>query len=284
MMLKSMMAAAFCFALAAANAQEGQKIASKVEKVTMFLNGAQVTRTAMVNISPGTSQLVFVGISPGLDPQSIQVHSAGAFTILSVKHELDFINEQAKVQEVENIKVAQKAIRDKIILQNSLTSIYQAEETMIAKNQVVSAENTGLDVIKLKQALDFQTERLTDLKQKEITVGNTVDELNRELAKYDRQIAEIGKGRTSATSNVIVTVSSKATLQADFRLSYVVHDAAWYPTYDIRAKDVNSPVTISYKANVSQNSGENWKDIKLTLSTGNPAVSGNKPELSTDYL
>ncbi len=284
-MLKNLiMAAALFCTIATAKADEGQKVPSKVQKVTVFLNGAQVTRTAMVNITAGTSQLVFGGISPGLDAQSIQVHANGAFTILSVKHELDFINEQAKQQEVEEIRAAEKKIRDKITLQNSLSSIYQAEENMMAKNQSVTTESTGLDVAKLKLALDFQTERLTELKQKEINVANQVEALNIELNKYERQIAEIGRGRTTATSNIIVTVSSKTALQSQFTLTYLVHDASWYPTYDIRAKDVSSPVNISYKANVSQNSGEDWKNVKLTLSTGNPSVSGNKPDLNPDFL
>ncbi|BAU53144.1 hypothetical protein MgSA37_01311 [Mucilaginibacter gotjawali] len=268
----------------AANAEDGQKVVSKVQKVTVFLNGAQVTRTAMVNVSAGTSHLIFGEISPGIDVQSIQVHAGGAFTILSVKHELDFLNEQAKQQHVEELRAAQKAIRDKISLQNSLILIYQAEENMIAKNQVVSGDNTGLDVAKLKQALDFQTERLTTLKEKQQAVNNSIEALNLELQKYDKQIAEIGKGTTTATSNITVTVSSKTALQSEFTLTYVVHDASWYPTYDIRAKDVNSPVSISYKANVSQHCGEDWKNIKLTLSTGNPTVSGNKPDLTPYYL
>src|SRR6185312_1048837 len=46
----------------------------------------------------------------------------------------------------------------------------------------------------------------------------------------------------------------------------------------------NSPIQISYKANVSQNCGEEWKNIRLTLSTGNPAVSGSKPELNPYFL
>jgi len=284
MFKKLLMAVLLVITGIAANAEDGQKVASKVQKVTVFLNGAQVTRTAMVNVSAGTSQLIFGEISPGIDVQSIQVHAGGQFTILSVKHELDFLNEQAKQQHVEELRAAQKAIRDKISLQNSLIAIYQAEENMIAKNQVVSGESTGLDVAKLKQALDFQTDRLTSLKEKEQAVNNSIEASNIELQKYDRQIAEIAKGSTTATSNIIVTVSSKAALQSEFTLTYVVHDASWYPTYDIRATDVNNPVTISYKANVSQHCGEDWKNIKLTLSTGNPTVSGNKPDLTPYYL
>ena len=81
-----------------------------------------------------------------------------------------------------------------------------------------------------------------------------------------------------------MTISSKTALQADFTLKYLVHNASWYPTYDIRAKDVNSPLSIAYKANVSQQCGEDWKNIKLTLSTGNPSVSGTKPVLNPYYL
>lgn len=277
------MAASILFIAIAAKADD-QKIISKVQKVIVFLNGAQVTRTAMVNVNAGTSTLVFENISPGIDVQSIQVHANGEFTILSVKHELDFLNEQVKQKRVEDLRAQQKSIKDKIDLQNSLSSVYQEEENMLVKNQVISGQNTGLDIIKLKQALDFQTERLTALKKKQQDNNAQISALTTELLKYNQQIADINKGGTTATSNILVTVSSKASLQTEFKLSYVVHNASWFPTYDIRAKNVNSPISISYKANVSQQSGEDWKNIKLTLSTGNPSVSGSKPELNPYYL
>jgi hypothetical protein len=283
MFKKLLMAASILFIAIAAKADD-QKIISKVQKVIVFLNGAQVTRTAMVNVNAGTSTLVFENISPGIDVQSIQVHANGEFTILSVKHELDFLNEQTKQKRVEDLRVQQKSIKDKINLQNSLSSVYQEEENMLVKNQVISGQNTGLDIIKLKQALDFQTERLTALKKKQQDNNLQILALTTELQKYNQQIADINKGATKETSNILVTVSSKTSLQTEFTLSYVVHNASWFPTYDIRAKNVNSPISISYKANVSQQSGEDWKNIKLTLSTGNPTVSGSKPELNPYYL
>lgn len=284
MLRKILMVVCFIATALAVKANDDQKITSKVQKVIVFLNGAQVTRTAMVNVNAGTSELVFGGISPGIDVQSIQVNANGDFTILSVKHEMNYLDEQVKQKQVEDLIALQKTLRDKIVLQSGLLSIYQEEENMLTKNQVITGENASLDVVKLKQALDFQTQRLTEIKEKEQAVNNQVAALNTEIRKYAKQIAEITKGASTATSNILVTVSSKTALQSTFTLSYVVHNASWYPTYDIRAKDVNSPVNISYKANVSQQSGEDWKNIKLTLSTGNPTVSGNKPELSPYYL
>ncbi len=280
---KLLLAIAILF-IAVASKADDQKIESKVQKVVVFLNGAQVTRTAMVNVNAGTSTLIFGNISPGIDVQSIQVHANGEFTILSVKHEMNYLNEQAKLKHVDELKAQQKAIRDKINLESSYLSIYEEEANMLKKNQVITGENTSLDIVKLKQALDFQTEQLTGIRKKEQAVNDEVASLDSVLQRYNKQIADITKGSSTATSNILVTISSKTTLQSEFTLNYVVHNASWFPTYDIRAKNVNSPISISYKANVSQQSGEDWKNIKLTLSTGNPTVSGSRPELSPYFL
>jgi Domain of unknown function (DUF4139)/N-terminal domain of unknown function (DUF4140) len=281
---KLLMVACLVIMAVVTKADGDQKIASKVQKVIVFLNGAQVTRTAMINVNTGTSELVFGGISPEIDVQSIQVHANGDFTILSVKHEMNYLDGQAKQKQVEDLKAQQKALTYQINLQNSLLSVYQEEESMLVKNQIVTGENASLDVIKLKQALDIQTARLIELKNKQHGISDGIAVLNTDLRKYDKQIADILKGSSTVTSNIRVTISSRLATQSEFILNYVVHNASWYPTYDIRAKDVNSPVNISYKANVSQQSGEDWKNVKLTLSTGNPTVSGNKPELSPYYL
>ena len=284
MFKKLLVAIGLIFIAIAANAQETPKIDTKIQKVVVFLNSAQITRTAMVNVVAGTSTLTFSNLSPGIDVQSIQVHANGEFTILSVKHELSFLNQQVKQKSIEDLQAQQKSIQDKIAVQNSLLDVEKEEEAMLLKNQVISGANTNLDVVKLQQALDFQTARLTEIKKKQQLVNTQIAALNIELQKYNRQIADVNKGNSTTTSNILVTVSSKAALQSEFTLNYVVNNASWFPTYDIRAKNVNSPISITYKANVSQQSGEDWKNIKLTLSTGNPTVSGSKPSLNPYFL
>lgn len=267
-----------------AKADEGQKINSKVQKVVVFLTGGQVTRTASASIKPGASTLIFGDISPDIDVQSLQVHGSGEFTILSVKQELNFLNAQTKQKRIDDLRDQQKQLSEKIELKNGLLAVYRQEEEMMLKNQVVTGRNNNLDLVKLRQALDFQTAELTDLKKKTQAEIQQINLLNIEITKYNRQIAELSKGESNITSNILVNVSSATAVQAQFTISYVVRKAGWYPTYDIRAKDVNSPISISYKANVSQHCGEEWKDIKLILSTGNPTVSGSKPVINPYFL
>lgn len=285
-MFKKLSTAIFLFIAITSKADEGQKIASKVQKVTVFLRGAQVSRTALVNINAGTSDLVFEGISPGIDVNSIQVHANGEFTVLSVKSEISYSEslKNAKAKQIEDLRALQRTVRDKTDVLANMISIYQTEEAVLAKNQFVRPENQNLDVAKLKLALDFQTERLTSLKQKERLVNNQITGLNDEFQKYEDQINTINQQEDVSSANIIVTVASKIALQSAFTLSYVVGNASWYPSYDIRAKNVNSPVTIVYKANVSQKSGEDWRNVKLSLSTGNPSVNNVKQELNPYFV
>jgi hypothetical protein len=87
-----------------------------------------------------------------------------------------------------------------------------------------------------------------------------------------------GKSRNN-TSDISVKVSAKAPVNATLRISYLVKNATWYPSYDLRANDVNKPIDLVYRANISQQSGEEWKNVKLVLSSGDPSRGGNKPEL-----
>jgi uncharacterized protein (TIGR02231 family) len=284
MLKRLLMVTLTVFVVAAAQAEDSQKVNSKIQKVIVFLQGGQVTRTASTTIKPGTSTLVFDNISPDMDAQSIQVTGNGDFTILSVKQQQNFLDDQTKQKNVEELQNRQQNIREKITQLQDMMLVYQEEEKLLLKNQLISGPNNNIDLAKLKLALDFQTARLTELKKNQQSVIRQVNALNVELSKYNNQIADAGRAEGKGTSSIVVTVAAANSTPAQFTLSYVIGNANWSPAYDIRAKNVNSPITIVYKANVTQQSGEDWKDVKLTLSTGNPYVSANKPDLSPYYL
>ena len=259
-------------------------IDTKIEKATVFLNGAQINRSGKTVVSPGNSEIIFKGISPYINKQSIQVKAEGNFTVLSVVHKINYLEEQTKQNELLKVEEQKENLQDKINLQKDMMSIYVNEETLLSKNQAIVAQNTGLKTIDLKEAADFHRMRLTELKFKETEINKTVKKYYEEMAKLNKQQQELTKQATTATSEVVVTVQSKETTNANFTLSYFVDKAGWYPTYDLRVTDISHPITMAYKANVYQSSGEDWKDIKLTLSTANPKQNGEKPNLHAWYL
>jgi hypothetical protein len=283
--ITTLLATLICIVTTRAVAQPFQKsIDTKIDKAIVFLNGAQINRSGKTTVSSGTSEIVFKGISPYINKQSIQVKAEGNFTVLSVVHKLNFLQEQTKQAELQKVEDQKEMLQDKIDLQKDMIAIYENEENLLSKNQAIVSQNNGLKTADLREAADFHRQRLMEIKLKETEINKAVKKLNEDMIKLSKQQDELSKQASTATSEVVVTVQSKEITNANFTLSYFVDKAGWYPTYDIRVTDISHPITMAYKANVYQSSGEDWKDVKLTLSTANPKQNGEKPNLQTWYL
>lgn len=271
----------FCLYL---SAQSKKNIDSKIEKVTVFLEGAQVQRSAKTNLAAGKYELVFTNISPSIDKQSIQIKADDNVTVLSVIHQQNFLKEQQKQEEIKDIEIQKEAQIEKISLQRNILNVYKQEETMLAKNQQIGGANNGLKAVDLKEAADFQRSRLTEVYQKQMETDRAIKKMEIELGKMNKQLAGLNQKAEISTSEIHVTVNFKETTNSNFTITYLVKQSGWFPTYDIRVKDISSPINLRYKANVFQSSGEDWKDVKLFLSTGNPNEDGTKPVISPWYL
>ena len=89
-----------------------QKIDSKIEHVTVFLNGAQVARTAVASIPKGKSELILRVLTPNLDVQSVTVKGDGDFTIMSVKSQMNFLEEQKRKDTIGSLENQREVLWD----------------------------------------------------------------------------------------------------------------------------------------------------------------------------
>lgn len=259
-----------------------QNITSKIESVSLFLNGGQINRSAKANISVGRTELIFKGLSPQLEKQSIQVSSEGNFTILSVVHQTSANSDKAKQDEVSIIEKQKNDIEEKIRIERSELLVYKREEEMLLKNQVIGGTYSGTKISDLKEAVDYQRLRMQEALKKQIEIDNTIRKFENEIRLLNQKLTTISNSKEQTMSEIAVTVSSKqAVNNAEFSLSYFVQNAGWLPTYDIRVESISQPINLGFKANVYQYTGEDWKDVKLILSNANPKKNGNAPTLKT---
>ena len=136
----------------------------------------------------------------------------------------------------------------------------------------------------MKEYLDFYNEKTKSLKLEEIEINNNIDELNKQQTTINNQITQLSGAKANKMSEVVVMVDSKIAGTVDFELTYYVANAGWFPSYDIRAKSIAEPIDLVYKANVHQNTKEDWKNIKVRLSSNNPDISGMSPKLKIYFL
>ncbi len=275
-----------CFHIQAAySGQKNEKvIATQVEEVTVFLEGAQVTRNKSIYLEGGETLLRFTELSPFIDARSIQVKADGDALVLSVNHHQNFLSQPAKSAELNRMEERLEDINDQIRLENTRKSILQEELSFLRENRVIGGRNQEVSVGTLKEAADFYSQKLTSLKIGEIEIDKQLTELQKERRKINNQIHNLTSKREYPSGEVWVRVDKETPGMSHFEVSYLVANAGWYPSYDIRVQSIDDPVQLVYKANVRQDTKEDWEDVKLSFSTAEPNVSGVAPVLQTYYL
>jgi uncharacterized protein (TIGR02231 family) len=267
-----------------AKAQNERKVESKIINVTVFLNKAQVTREALTKLEPGKTNLIITGLSAQLDPESIQVSGKGAFVILGISHQQNYLSEFNLPKGLKEMKDSVEQLQKQVLLEQSQKEILNKEEQMLLSNQKIGGANQNLTVPELKAMADFYRSRLSDIVSTRMKQDDKIKKINERIIKLTNQINHQNELYSRNTSEIVVSVTAESTIAVSLEVNYVVANAGWYPIYDLRAINTKSPVQLSYKANVFQSTGEEWKNVKLKLSTANPNQSGLKPELSSWFL
>ncbi len=271
------------------------KTNSTIKNVTVFLNGAQVNREANIKLNKGLNYFSFDSLSPSINVNSLQISGKGDFIILDTKYSLiqpDYNNPTTKVPEKYTLQ--QKIIQDSIDFVNFdleelkfKKDVLTAEKQLLIGNGSMKSDSLAL----LKDALAFFREKYNDIngalikvKKEEYKVQKRLNKLNEQLAKLNTEIAQLYNKPSKPNHKVVVTVQSEYATSGKLALNYMVSNASWSPSYDLRANNITTPVELTYKANVYQNTGEKWENVDLKLSTNNPYKSKTKPILPTWYL
>jgi uncharacterized protein (TIGR02231 family) len=284
MKMKPLIVGVLLINVCAAFAQVEKPVESKITNVTVFLAKAQVTREVKTRIEAGKSTLVLTGLTASMDVESIQAAGKGSFVILGITHRQNYLNELNIPKSLKILKDSMEYYNKQKTLAGSQREILNKEESMLLANQRIGGNNQNISVAELKNMADFYRTRLTDIVNQRMKEDEKINKYNSRIAKITQQINEQNELYSRNTGEILINVSAEAATSADLEVNYVVQNAGWYPMYDLRAINTKSPITIGYKANVFQGTGEEWKNVKLKLSTANPNQGGQKPELYTWYL
>jgi len=276
--------ALLCLQIAFADDTATKNVDSKIEKVTVYLDGAQVTRTAHTTAPTGKTEITFSGLSPYLDKSSLLVQATGNISVISVVQQMNKLKEQQKKKDEDELQKRKNEFNRQLEDETSLKDVYAENETMLIKNQLVNSDHTDLKVIDLKAAIEYHELKLREIKTAILAQQRKITALTDTIYKIEAQLKSTNANQDPSTSDVVVTIDSKLGGEVSFNISYFVNYAGWFPNYDIRVDDISKPMKMAYRANVHQNTGEDWKNVKLTLSNAEPKISGVLPTLNTWYL
>jgi len=264
--------------------QQYVDVDSKISDVSLFPDRAQVTRVASVNLKQGESLLRIPGLSPYIDASSIQVKGEGDFMIVSVNNRMNYLEETGESKEVKTIRSRIEELKIKIEDERTGIEILREKEAFLTANRIVTGKNESISVQELKSISDFYSSTIESVRKGILEKSRLIRKYEEETVKLENQLNQAVRKSQMPSSEVIVSVSSPNPAGGKLVINYLVTNAGWYPSYDLRVDDVDEDVKISYKANVRQNTGIDWNNVILSFSSASPSEPGNIPVLYPYFL
>lgn len=265
-------------------AENEVRVPSNITHVTVFLNQAQVTRVAKTNLQAGTTDIVFDRVSPYINIKSIQVKTEGNVNLLSVSHRNNFLANEDKPAFIVELEDTIAALNNQIALLGIRKEALNLEKEVILANKQIGGENSGVKVEDLEDALVLFRKRTQEIGEELLKLDGNLNRLNVIKNKFQSQLNAHLNNRNSSVEIVVTVKTLSAVSNTKIEWSYLVGNTSWVPFYDIRVKDTKSQLQLVSKANITQRTGEDWKNVVLKLSTANPNENGSKPELIPTYL
>ncbi len=261
---------------------------AKAVAATVYFNGAELSQTATVNLPAGSSEIVVKNVADYLNESTVRIGAPSGLTVLSVQFTRDYISEY----EPDETSPAMKRVRDSITLvQKDLerTTTAKAQEMkvieLLDKNTQVGGQQSGLSVAELMKLADYYKAKRTEtatainaLVEKEKKLNELLAKLNRRLETNTQTKENISNGK------LVLQVMNEVAGNVPLTIDYLAQNAGWTVFYDLRADNISQPINLVYKAQVVQQTGLDWKKVKLTLSSGMPNQNNVAPGLNPWFL
>ncbi|MBQ3656756.1 MAG: mucoidy inhibitor MuiA family protein [Bacteroidales bacterium] len=263
-----------------------QNVETKIKTVTVYRNGALVERSGKLNLQKGDNTLYLNALSTELDPNTLRIGLENKnVKILSVKHEIVVVdNENAQKKNVSADKRI-AVIKDSLAYLKAQTLILADEEDLIRQNRNIGGQQNGVSTAELKAMTDFYKKELSEIAVKKITVNKKIQNYKDEILKLLQEKQARQKDLQKKDSRVKLILKSDVALSnVNVSMSYIIFNASWEPFYEIRVDKTDKPLDLVYGAHIKQSSTEDWNEVKLTVSTGDPSIGNNAPEFFPMYL
>lgn len=285
------------------SANDEKIVESKISNVTVYAQGAQIFRSSSYSIGKGITKVVIEGISPRIDPKSLQVKATGNVILLDSKYSLYY----PKPEEINVSNIPASVLKKMRLLEDSIETmgytiqgvrneidVLQTSKSILANNGAIRGQGKVNDSIGLlKDALNFYMVKMTEINSKLLTFNRELADKRKELSGMEQRLTDLrnfssNNGQPAVNRGprprITITLSAENYAKGNLDVSYLVSQAGWVPMYDLRSEIENGSINLNYKAQVYQNTGVDWEDVRLSISTNNPYQNKTKPTLHPWYV
>lgn len=259
---------------------------SRVSEVTLYRDQAQVTREIKIDAASEAREIVVGNLPENVLANSLFAESSEGIEVRAVQFRTRAVGSSPR-EEVKEFETQIRALDQKIALNQKQAQLLQGQrqyldklENFVAPTATTELSKGVLDAAALKEITDFNFAKREDIANREIELSAELYQLQQERELLQRKMGEITNGSSKTVREAVLFVKKNDEGAGSIRLSYMVNSCGWSPSYTIRAEGERENARVEYNGLIYQMSGEDWKDVRLTLSTASPALSASGPGLA----
>ena len=282
-----------CLAIATTNIY-AENVKGVLKRATVYFSGAELTHTVNVSLRQGENSLTIEGLTPNIDVNSLKINVSNSVMVAASEFTTDYLTEKKSSDYIKKLKdsidnynamIARLASAIKINtsslellkkgVENNLSNKTEGSTSMVKKH---------LTTAEITQNLDYYNNKAAALEKSIYDDNLKKTELSQKLTNLQAQLRQ-EQGKKGVFNGILNLnlVASYAT-NATVTVSYFTSQARWVPFYDMVVTDVSKPVNLKGRSKVSQNTGIDWNNINITLSTATPSKTKDAPVFDTWFL
>lgn len=255
-----------------------------VNQATVYLKGAKVTANTTINLTRGKNFVRLENLPRDLNVNTISVQIPKSVDMMSILPEIQKTKPHEADAEEKKLLDEISKNNKQIELINIQTRALTSEKGILEANKQIVPHEKATNLEQLEKLLALYTKKVLEidnaiftLNEKRQDFQTKNQELNDKINKRKPQVKPLNY-------DVVLELDSKSDQSCEIVISYLVEEAGWVPSYDVRAQTGKKAVELTYKGKIYQNTGQEWNNIKLSVSSYRPNLNTQRPILHPMYI
>lgn len=257
------------------------KVIPKVDEVIVYFNGSELHSDESIELRKGKNTVIFAGLSPHLQANSVQIRVSESQELLSVSTREHSIRATEANPMLKAMQDSITFLDQKLAWVNNEIDAYDFEKSTLEQNKNLRTNTGGVSIAELSKASEFFRERVLKINNALTLLERKKTLLREQVEAWEAEFQKAVSKTTLARKEVTLVLLSNTDQKANIQLRYLVSQAGWSATYDLIATDVSKPISLKYQAQIFNNTEINWENVNLVLSTADPSASASRPYLTT---
>jgi uncharacterized protein (TIGR02231 family) len=261
-----------------------QKKEIDVKQATLFLQGAKVFGSTNVSLQKGKNTVRITNLPNDIDENTYKINLDKNTTLLSITPQNNYLKNDEMSEGEKKLENERKKLQRQVSLLNIQIKNLTGEQNIINDNLKVSTNDKSTPQDQLIKLTEFYRKRMLEIDNQMFLLNEQKGEFDESIAKINKQFTEEETHKNQNKKELLLEILADHEMNVNLGVSYIVSNAGWVPSYDLRAESTKKPLEIVYKGKIYQKTGQDWNNVKLFVSTYRPSYNQNRPILSPLYV